>query len=127
MGLWPRLLARLLAFGNKLLRGFNTLNPEYTFATPKKWQEGVYFEWNDTGLSPKPFALIQSGSEEYDKARKIWSNRAAMRYSAKDDAVKNHSLERKKKEKGIEIIVPRNQAGVVSVLFLLMCALNHIS
>jgi len=116
MGLWPRLLARLLAFGNKLLNKFDDLSSESSFSSPKKWREGVYFEWENTGVSPKPFALVQSGSEEYDKAQSTLSHNA-MRYSAKDDAVKNQSLDTKKRGKGIEIIVPRSQAGVVSARF----------
>ena len=114
MGLWPRLLARLLAFGPKLLSGFRSNNSECTCIPPQKWREGVYFEWYTPDMKPQPFALIQSGSEEYDKARKIPSDSSAVYYSASAGGmVRNYSLERRKREKGIEIVVPRNQAGVV--------------
>ena len=112
MGLWSRLLARLLAFGNKLLSGFKMNNAEYTCSPPQKWREGVYFKWENTGMNPEPFALIQSGSKEYDNARRITSGSTTVHFSAKG-YVKNSSLERKKREQGMEIIVPRTPAGVV--------------
>ena len=116
MGLWSRLLARLLAFGNKLLSGFEANNAKYTYSPPQKWREGVYFKWENTGMSPEPFALIQSGSEEYDNARRIStgisSSSTTVHFSTKG-FLNNPSSERKKRERGMEIIVPRTQAGVV--------------
>ena len=125
MGLWPRLLARLLACGSRLLSACSkqVFNQSSVPSRIKTWREGVYFEWKSSGGHPAPFVLVQSGSEEYDLARKIPTNntdKESSDYVGDTGSFKYLSWENGQKEKGLEIVVPRSQAGVVSRFFILM-------
>lgn len=101
MGLWPRLLARLLAFSDKLLQDF--MDGQCTLVVKKTWREGAYFEWRHEGVKPQPFVLIQS---EFELPQRDSGRTDTNPFLAAD------------KNSVIEVVVPRSLSGVVSDNFI---------
>ena len=104
MGLWPRLIARLLPLAGKLLRR-NCSSRSPTPSTITTWRSGVYFEWKNFDSAPHPFLLIQSGSVAYD---------AAVHMNESEDGLDENSNEKGGNNSGMEVVVPRSHAGLVS-------------
>ena len=110
MGLWPRLIARLLAFSGKLLHGYTGAICEPS--NIQMWRDGVYFEWRNKDEKPYPFVLIQSGFTE-PVSPYLGSEQFIPHFTDGSDV---HAILQKDEKSTIELVVPRTQSGVVGGL-----------
>ncbi|CAK8698612.1 unnamed protein product [Clavelina lepadiformis] len=120
MGFWPRLIARLLAFEEKLLLGYNSsfiTAPNLTPSVRKIWKEGLYLEWEAHNSKQKPFVLVQAGCQEFEAQTSYHDE--PLKHLAQSSQTQAEGFEMVNfggnisKQEGLEVVVSRDSAGKI--------------